>query len=199
MKQVEEILKSVSSRNDVRIEEGKVVLSGAISGTVPMDYCYELFQPLDNEEIQEIVANYRNPFPKPLEDFYRLTNGAFLFGRYIRIFGKPLWSAKYKQPVSLLFADGHRTRGCPKYRLFFASYNTEPEIQVFFDTRETGENMRVYAAKYGENDIIAEWNSFEDWFVSEYNKFEKKYRMGEYSIVDIVPGVLQSISFEMSL
>lgn len=59
--------------------------------------------------------------------------------------------------------------------------------------------MRVYAAKYGENDIIAEWNSFEDWFVSEYNKFEKKYRMGEYSIVDIVPGVLQSISFEMSL
>ena len=129
---------------DTKTEQGgKVALSGPIPGTKPVDYCYELFQALSEEDIRNLADGYRNPFPKPLEDFYRITNGMFLFGRHVRIYGVPEWSAKYKQPIALAFEDGHRTDGCPESRLFFASYNTTPETQIFFDTCESGDASRM--------------------------------------------------------
>lgn len=88
------------------------------------------------------------------------------------------------------------TQGCPKHRLFFACYNTEPEVQVFFDTRETGSPMHVYAARFGNNDVIAEWPSFEDWLICEQKRYEELYRKGNYRFIDIVDGVLRSISFD---
>lgn len=200
MERISILINEVCSRNDSTIvNDGEVFLYGELRHTKPKQYCYELFRPLSDEEIRRVADSYRNPFPKPLKDFYKLTNGAFLFGRSIRIFGIPKWEAQYKQPIALAFADGHRTNGCPHYRLFFASYNCEPEVQVFFDTREKGDSMHVYAARYGSNEIIAEWPSFEDWFISEHLKYSEKYLNGEYKIVDIVKGVLTEISFDVNL
>lgn len=197
MERIKALVEQISQREDTFTQEnGAVVLSGAISGTRPTEYCYELFKPLGEQDIRELAEGYRNPFPQPLEDFYRITNGAFLFGRWLSIFGMPAWSAQYKQPIALVFADGHRTKKCPKERLFFASYSTEPETQVFFDTRETGETMKVYAARYGSNDVIAEWPSFADWLLSEHERLAQRYVRSEFRLEDIVPGVLTGISFE---
>lgn len=195
MERIQQMIGEVMNRPDVQIEEnGEVILAGKIDGTLPPQYYWELFKPLSEEDIGQLAAEYRCAFPEPLKAFYRLTNGAFLFGRHISIFGMPLWSATYKQPMALAFADGHRTKGCPKERLFFAVYNTEPEIQMFFDTSEA--SGAVYAARYGSNEVIAQWPSMADWFVSEYEKYAEKYRKGEYEIKDIVKGVLREISFD---
>lgn len=132
-----------------------MILAGTIPGTKPVQYRYEFFKPLTGEEIKSVSDSSRRPFPKQLAQLYKITNGANLFGRFIRINGIPAWGADYKQPCSLIFEDGHRTVLCPKSRLFFASYYTQPQIQVFFDTKESEDAMRVYAARYGSNKIIA--------------------------------------------
>ena len=194
MERIRRMIDDVMARKDVQVEEnGEVILAGKIADTMPQQYCWELFKPLSEAEISQLAEGYRNAFPEALKDFYRMTNGAFLFGRHISIYGMPLWSANYKQPMALAFADGHRTKGCPKERLFFASYNTEPETQLFFDTREA--SGAVYAAQFGSNDVIAQWSSMVDWFVSEYEKYAGKYEQGEYVIEEIVKGVLQEIKF----
>lgn len=194
MERIRRMIDDVMARKDVQVEEnGEVILTGKIADTMPQQYCWELFKPLSDAEISQLSEGYRNAFPEALKDFYRMTNGAFLFGRHISIYGMPLWSANYKQPMALAFADGHRTKGCPKERLFFASYNTEPETQLFFDTSEA--SGAVYAARYGSNDVIAQWPSMADWFVSEYEKIAGKYEQGEYVIEEIVKGVLQEIKF----
>lgn len=105
--------------------------------------------------------------------------------------------ADYKQPCSLIFEDGHRTVLCPKSRLFFASYYTQPQIQVFFDTKEPEDAMRVYAARYGSNKIIAEWPSLEEWLYSEHQKYLDKLQNGDYQLVDVVEGVLTDITFNV--
>ena len=107
------------------------------------------------------------------------------------------WGADYKQPCSLIFEDGHRTVLCPKSRLFFASYYTQPQIQVFFDTKEPEDAMRVYAARYGSNKIIAEWPSLEEWLYSEHQKYLDKLQNGDYQLVDVVEGVLTDITFNV--
>jgi len=197
LKRVRDIIRSIVQAENAGVEEnGRFVLSGKIPGTKPVGYCYEVFHPLAEEDIQKLVGGYRKPFPEPLADFYRIANGMFMFGRNISIFGVPEWEAKYKQPIALAFADGHRTDGCPQNRLFFASYNTTPETQLFFNTDETGSDMKVYAAKYGDNAVIAEWDSFADWFISEHQRYLTLYEEGKYQMVDIVKGLLCGIAFE---
>ena len=110
MKRVKAIIDSIrDSENSKEVENGKVVLSEQIPRTKPVGYCYELFQALPEDGIQKLMYSYRNPFPKPLAEFYKITNGMFMFGRFVSIFGVPEWEAKYKQPIPLAFADGHRT------------------------------------------------------------------------------------------
>lgn len=199
MERVSKLINEVyTQKNSQLMNDGEVLLSGEIQQTKPTQYLYELFRPLSDEEIQQLAESYRNPFPKPLKDFYKFTNGAFFFGRCINIFGVPKWDAQYKQPIALLFADGHRTKGCPKHRLFFASYNCEPEVQLFFDTREEGDSMHVYASRYGSNDIIAEWPSFAEWLIREHAKYSEKFGNGDYRIVDIVKGVLAEIELPVT-
>ena len=75
--------------------------------------------------------------------------------------------------------------------------NTQPQIQVFFDTKEPEDAMRVYAARYGSNKIIAEWPSLEEWLYSEHQKYLDKLQNGDYQLVDVVEGVLTDITFNV--
>ena len=197
MKRVKELIDRLRTSEDVIVQEGgEVILSGLMADTQPQQYTVELFKPLSDEDLKQLMENSRNPFPEPLADFYRLTNGAFFFGRHISIYGMPLWSAQYKQPLALAFEDAKRPLLCPKERLFFAAYTADSEIRLFFDTKESAP-MKVYAVKKG-NKVIAQWPSFEDWLLSEYEKYQAKYQRGEFAIEEIA-GVLKEIKFNVEL
>ena len=58
--------------------------------------------------------------------------------------------------------------------------------------------MHVYAAKYGSNDIIAEWPSFAEWLISEHAKYSRKFNNGDYKIVDVVKGMLAEVEFSVT-
>lgn len=196
MERIRQLMADLICSGSVTYDHGDdVILIDPVAETKPTDYCYEFFKPLTEEALAELAAGYSGKFPKPLADFYRITNGAFMFGRHISIFGAPVWRADYKQPMSLAFSNGHRTLLCPKERLFFAAYQGEPELQIFFDTRESGDDMHVYAAYYGKNKVVAEWPSLPAWLLEERKKLAERYRTGDYKMLDIVPGVLRSISF----
>ena len=57
--------------------------------------------------------------------------------------------------------------------------------------------MRVYAARYGSNKIIAEWPSLEGWLYSEHQKYLDKLQNGDYQLVDVVEGSLTDITFNV--
>ena len=67
----------------------------------------------------------------------------------------------------------------------------------FFDTKEPEDAMRVYAARYGSNKIIAEWPSLEEWLYSEHQKYLDKLQNGDYQLVDVVEGSLTDITFNV--
>ena len=197
MERVEAFIKEVLASEDVTIQEGgEVFLAGPIAETQPKQYLYELFKPLSEAEIAQLAGEYRQSFPQPLAEFYRLTNGAFLFGRHISIFGMPLWSAQYKQPLALAFEDAKRPRKCPKTWLFFAAYSADSGVRLFFDTSEA-ETMPVCAADEKGN-VVARWPSFADWLLNENEKYQAKYQRGEYTMTDIA-GVLKEIAFDVEL
>lgn len=196
MERVKALLEDIMQRPETKITAGgQVILSGPIEGTMPQGYCYELFPPLSETAIAQLADGYLRRFPEPLKALYRLTNGAFLFGRNVIIHGLPQWGADYKQPVSLIFEDGHRTDSCPEERLFFATYQTSPQTQLFFDTRQSGPDMHVYAARYGCNDVVAEWPTLADWLIAEHARYEHRYRTGDFAMLDVAPGVLRDITF----
>ena len=93
--------------------------------------------------------------------------------------------------------SGRAAQSRAEYSLFFASYYTQPQIQVFFDTKEPEYAMRVYAARSGSNKIIAEWPSLEEWLYSEHQKYLDKLQNGDYQLVDVVEGVLTDITFNV--
>ena len=197
MERVEAFIKEVLASEDVTIQEGgEFFLAGPIAETQPQQYLYELFKPLTEEEIVRLAEDYRQSFPQSLAEFYRLTNGAFLFGRHIAIFGMPLWSAQYKQPMALTFADAKRPRKTGKTWLFFAAYNADSGVRLFFDTSEP-ESMPVCAAD-AKGNVVARWPSFADWLMSENEKYQAKYQRGEYTMTDIA-GVLKEIDFDVEL
>lgn len=196
MKEIMYLISAIQENGEISYQHDKdVILVNPIADTKPTGYCYEIFKPLSDEEITKLVAGYRKAFPKVLQDFYKITNGIFLFGRAVSVFGVPVWSAGYKQPVSIGFADGHRTKHCPENRLFFASYQTDPEIQLFFEVDRPTEDMPVFAAVYGNNTIVKKWASFEEWFISEHNRLLEQYNNNEYRQIDIVKDVLREIQF----
>ena len=103
MQRIAELVQQVVNMPGTSIENnGQVILAGTIPGTKPVQYRYEFFKPLTDEEIKSVSDSSRRPFPKQLAQLYKITNGANLFGRFIRINGIPAWGADYKQPCSLI-------------------------------------------------------------------------------------------------
>ena len=201
MEKVTALLRQVREAGEVSYPHGDdVILVDPIPETKPQGWCYEMYAPLSEDDIAQLADGYRRHFPESLKEFYRLTNGMDLFDRQWRIFGMPVWAADYKQPMSLTFADGHRTTHCPKNRLFFAlyQYGDDRQIQLFFNTDDPDVDMPVYAAWYGDNEIIACWSSFENWFIDEHARMLQLYRDGDFTYSEIAGGKFQlrSIQFD---
>ena len=105
MQRIAELVQQVVNMPSTSIENnGQVILAGTIPGTKPVQYRYEFFKPLTDEEIKSVSDSSHRPFPKQLAQLYKITNGANLFGRFIRINGIPAWGADYKQPCLLLYS-----------------------------------------------------------------------------------------------
>lgn len=86
MQRIAELVQQVVNMPSTSIENnGQVILAGTIPGTKPVQYRYEFFKPLTDEEIKSVSDSSRRPFPKQLAQLYKITNGANLFGRFIRI------------------------------------------------------------------------------------------------------------------
>ena len=82
MQRIAELVQQVVNMPSTSIENnGQVILAGTIPGTKPVQYRYEFFKPLTDEEIKSVSDSSRRPFPKQLVQLYKITNGANLFGR----------------------------------------------------------------------------------------------------------------------
>ena len=59
MQRIEELVQQVVNMPGTSIENnGQVILAGTIPGTKPVQYRYEFFKPLTDEEIKEAVEKY---------------------------------------------------------------------------------------------------------------------------------------------
>lgn len=164
-------------------------------------YLYELFPALSEEEILSLCQSYTGKFPEELLEFYRITNGGNFFCRYIRIAGMPYSPLRFqncKIPDALRHVDLHRTKNTPREWLFFATYKDWKkcgQAHVCLDCSAPGPKKPVYCLPYDGDEIWMRWDSFEQWFCSEFDRFDSKYSNGDYEIYDIVPGVMRGIRF----
>lgn len=150
----------------------------------PLAYMHTILHRLEEEYIQDIKNSYTYEFPEELEEFLRIANGLWVFNidgfsDAIAIYGYRHWvdSADSIEPIDLRYADLDRPKKCPKKRLFFADYRVDdPIVRMFFNA--DGIDKKVYACMKGSNEILKEWNSFEEWFVTEVerlnNLFDRK-------------------------
>lgn len=74
MQRIAELVQQVVNMPGTSIENnGQVILAGTIPGTKPVQYRYEFFKPLTDEEIKSVSDSSRRPFPKQLVQLYKIT------------------------------------------------------------------------------------------------------------------------------
>ena len=65
MQRIAELVQQVVNMPGTSIENnGQVILAGTIPGTKPVQYRYEFFKPLTDEEIKSVSDSSRRPFPQ---------------------------------------------------------------------------------------------------------------------------------------
>lgn len=159
----------------------------------------ERFPGISQAERESLKQDYRKDLPEAYLDFLEVTNGANILGRYLKIAGMPYDPGKYrgcKIPDPIRFVDGHRTLLTPRKWLFFATYTQWEDIgmaHVCLDCEVSGYAKPVYCLPYNGNKILKRWDSFEDWFAEEFERLHRIYHSGRYRLVDIVPGVVQTV------
>lgn len=201
MNRIQTILETVESGNPKLIDtKSKAKLICPIE-PIQGGYLFELFPGLTESEVALLVQSYRRTIPEDFLDFLRLTNGANLFCRNIRIAGLEYPRGQYrncKVPDALWQTDIHRTSKTPAGWLFFAVYKKWKNIgmsHVCFDLDFPGKTKPVYCLPYNGNEILQKWDSFEAWFCEEYERYHVNYSNGDYVIADIANGALHDLRF----
>lgn len=152
------------------------------SDIAPKAYMHTVLGPLEEDYIQDMRKSYIHTFPEELMEFYRVANGMWLFKidlftKVLAIYGYRHWvysDDESIEPVDLRFSDLDRPKKCPKRRLFFGAYMLDdPTIRMFFNA--DGVDKKVYACMHGSNEILKEWDSFEEWFVTEVERLSKLF------------------------
>lgn len=165
----------------------------------------EMYPSLTDAKIEEYSKDFVFDFPVELKELYKHTNGIRLYDRYINVTGLcspfvSMNSSEGKAPTPIRYLDNSSNAArAKKFRgdgkLFFAWYQTEPQMVVYMDCSATSPIKPVYACYKGSEDVLASWPSFDDWFSSEYDKFANKYDNGEYKINDFANGLLKRLKF----
>ena len=190
MNRVRDLVNGILASKEAFFEyKDEVILRDLIPDTKPPLYLHEFFKPWPEEVIRtDIVETFKYHFPEEVQEFYRITNGCFLFGRQIRIYGYPHRTAEYmmvRQPSWLQMENNNLPPWRRKEKLLFASYAPESKIHVFYNTNASGIELPVIAVREGEKTILKAWKSFGDWFMSEYDRYMEMYQNQQYTMRDI--------------
>ena len=194
------IINSLKSNYSIEIDEiSNAILVDKID-TLTCKYKHELFPGLSDEEIQILVQSYKGDFPEELIEFLKITNGAWLFARNIVIGGLQYDPFKYqrcKLPMAIRNIDCKRSKNMPNHWLFFAEYATRdlPNLLVCVDCSFLENPKPVYVVLDNSTDVIKRWNCIDDWFASEFERYEKMYTNGAYEIVEIAGGQVRNMYF----
>lgn len=175
------------------------------------DYCdydtaflCELYPRLTEKEIADYSSGYKGYFPQELKALYSYTNGFTLLNRFISVAGlqdafAPILRDEGRRTTSLMrFDNSCNAKRQKKHwgdgKLFFAIYQTEPQIFAFFDCNDPSLIKPVHISIAGEEEIIKSWPSFDDWFFEEAQLYLNRFFNNDYNILDVCG--LKFISFD---
>lgn len=174
------------------------------------DYCNydtaflcELYPRLSEEEITCYSSGYQGYFPQELKTLYSYTNGFCLLNRFISVAGLQDTYAPIlrngRTTMSLMrFDNSCNAKRQKKYwgdgKMFFAVYQTDPQIFAFFDCNNPSLIKPVHISISGQEEIIKSWSSFDDWFFDEAQLYLNRFYNRDYYIKDICG--LKFVSFD---
>ncbi len=173
---------------------------------VDKNYLVEMYPPLIDAQIDEYASCYMRHFPEELKQLYKYTNGMSLFDKQIRIGGlepqqrlRPTHGGREYTPIHWIDTWGNSPRE-RKYwgdgRLFFATYiGQETHKYAYVDADDPSPVKRVYTCFEGSEEVLESWDSVDDWFSSEYEKYMKKFENKEYKIISFGDGILKNMYF----
>ena len=172
------------------------------------NYLYEMYPPLSDYKIDQYVQYYKHSFPEELKHLYRYTNGIRLFDRYISVAGIeppntpwPNHGGRSYTPIQLVDTWGNAPRDQKHYgdgRLFFAWYDTyhQPQKFVYMDCTDSSLKKPVHLCYKGSEEVIESWESFDEWFSCEYEKYLQKYNNKDYQVVSFGNEIVKKIYFD---
>jgi hypothetical protein len=174
---------------------------------IDKNYLCEMYPPLTDGQIDEYSSAYMHYFPEELKQLYKYTNGIRVFDKRISIGGlepqqrlRPTHGGREYTPIHRIDSSGNSQRH-KKYwgdgRLFFAEYTMEeaPNKFVYVDGMDPSPIKPVYACFGGSEEVLESWDSIDDWFSSEYEKYMQKFKKKEYKIISIGDGILKNMYF----
>lgn len=158
------------------------------------NYLCVMYPPLTDEQIAEYSSYYEHHFPEELKQFFKYTNGIDLFDGRLSVGGlelidalRPSHGGRSYKPMHRIDAWGNSPRK-KKYwgdgKLFFAIYEMEelPHKFAYMDCSDPSPIKPVCTCFAGSEEVLETWESFDDWFASEYEKYLKRFENKEYKI-----------------
>lgn len=174
------------------------------------DYCNydtaflcELYPLLSEEEVARYSSGYQGYFPQELKTLYSYTNGFCLLNRFISVAGLQDAYAPTSRigrtTMSLMrFDNSCNAKRQKKHwgdgKMFFAVYQTDPQIFAFFDCNDSSLIKPVHISISGQEEIIRSWPSFDDWFFEEAQLYLNRFYNQDYCVKDICG--LKFVSFD---
>ena len=182
-----EDLKNEFADNCIVRQNGTILLG---PGKIPR-YQHMLFKPLSMELIeQNLISQYKKPFPEPYTALLLHTNGANLCTVRIRTpkfcfasnlltaFGLPLLPTSMRveneEPFDVRIEDLGHPSGIPSGWLKCGSYITLDDISqdkaIYIDTSTN----RVYGCKRNDHVILDQWDDLDTCFCQIYNHLTER-------------------------
>ncbi len=171
------------------------------------NFRYVMFPSLTDEQIDEYSSCFAHQFPEELKELFRYTNGIDLFDMKIKVGGlevintlNPSHGGRSYTPIHRIDTWGNSPRE-KKYwgdgKLFFAVYTMEqlPHKFAYMDCTDPSPIKQVYTCFGGSEEMLESFESFDDWFASEHEKYLKRIENKEYIIYSFGDGVLKQMYF----
>jgi hypothetical protein len=151
-------------------------LIGHVPHVGDMAYLHLLYKSLNNSQIIEIEQRINKKIPEHMKDFYSFSNGATFFltlelqgkrDNYDRTLNDNVY-----QPIDLEYQNIlDKPKNSTEEMFFFGGYDWDGSNLFTFTN-----DKKIYLCAYDDaSEIYYEWDSFEDFIVTEIERLSKLY------------------------
>jgi hypothetical protein len=159
----------------------------------PEAWLHIIYSKASNDDIFSLKNELTYGLPLEFEEFLSVSNGLNIFSDSLSIWGIRESYVRQGdeaiQPYDLISTNSERPEGCLDSWVFFGGYSWDGS-SVMFDMKNGIESSKVYLCETDSTNIILEWESFNEWLISEINRLSQMYNISGVEYDEDMPTCL---------